>query len=160
MSRQTAISNFMPVPVFHISYSPIFVRGAKREIRENGKLLYSSRQMRIRIGSSLDEKNSKRAVQRLEELGYKNVKAEKSFIDLPRKCPSCQKIGSPSMVSDKRYKVHEYDKPNNTTILRYNHPDKKTCYIGKLTFSKIIKLTVKDKIKKDTFSLRNRIRMQ
>ncbi len=168
MCKQTAINNFMQIPVFKISYSPIFEKGMKgeipkREIRENGKLLYSSRQMRIHPLTNLTEDEANIEVKRLEELGYKNVKKEKSFVDLPRDCPSCKKPGSPSIYHQKRNKVKSLkfeSTKSEKDILRYNHSDKTTCYIGQIEFFEKermkVKIKVKDSIKTDAFRLRNR----
>jgi len=94
-------SAYMPIEAYTISHSPIFVRGSKREIRDkDGKLLYNAeRRIRIRSGTFTKEQ-AERIKFFLEEQGVKNVKMEKTKLNLPSECPSCHHQGSPTIFKD------------------------------------------------------------
>ena len=161
-SLQTQISNHLPIPYFTVNYRPFWVRGAKHLIQrdENGKITFNSKKTRISQGTIspgklLDKINEKKfldeAKQQREKLGYKDVKFKKQSIDLPRKCPSCNHLGSPSLVKWKeQYRSNRnknYQEPitNETTRLIYNHSKTKpkTCLIGKVTLSNPITIHLK-----------------
>lgn len=165
-SKQTPISNHFPIGLFTISYQPFFPRGAKRKLRdENGKLIYNLENSRIKTGHIFSEDEIDNVVKSLKEQGYKKIKKEELTINLPRICPVCHRLGSPSKRKDTRFKLKdkilddiEKKKQNQKYVLKYTHSESpETCHIGYIDFSKKdvqIKLNKKLPIHALTYSAR------
>ena len=166
-SKQTPISNHFPIGFFTISYQPFFPRGAKRKLRdENGKLIYNLENSRITTGHIFSEYDVDNAIKYLNEQGYKKIKKNELTIDLPRKCPVCGELGSPSKRKDTRFKLKdqllddiEKNKQNQNYILKYTHSKSpETCHVGYIDFSKNgIQIKLNKKILKNTLPYSGRI---
>ena len=78
----------------------------------------------------VDKQTEKKLIQKLEsENGVKRIKFQEQRIDLPIQCPSCERIGTPSFIRDRRKEVKQ-----KRIRLVYNHSTKpKTCLIGEFT---------------------------
>jgi len=154
----------MPIEVYTISHSPEFVRGAKREIRDgNGKLLYSARQMRMHIGGTYIKEQAEKIKSFIQEQGLKNVKMEKTNLDLPSECPSCHHQGSPSIYKGKGTLriTDEYNQINRDELrLIYSHSKTKpkTCLIGTVVLdSPIIQIKLKKGLPIDCLGYSRRV---
>jgi len=155
---------YLPVKLYTISYSTEFVRGAKREIRDDyGNLLYSSRQMRTHIGGTYTKEQSEAIIYDMNKQGIKNAKMKETKLNLPSKCPRCKQQGSPSIYKGKgTYRLHDKEKQINRDELRlqYNHSKTKpkTCYIGIVVLdSPITQIKLQSKLKIDSLGFHRRV---
>jgi len=154
----------MPIELYTISYRTEFVRGAKREIRDdNGKLLYSSRQMRTVIGGTYTKEQAETIISTMKEQGIKNTKMNKLKFNLTSECPSCHNPGSPSTYHGKGTlrTTDEHNQINRDELrLQYNHSKTKpkTCFIGTVILdSPIPQIKLKQGLPIDSFGHRRRI---
>jgi len=132
----------MFLPIYHITHQPFFPHGAKREMRDNnGKLLYSARNIQIRepffhyenngkiitIPLFVLENNVLLTIKNLKNNGGKNLKIQQVTTELPKFCPSCDHEGTATCKLDTRYETQ----PRFVRI-HYNHnkPKKDRCYVG------------------------------
>lgn len=155
-SKQTPVSNHFPIGLFTISYQPFFERGAKRKIRdENGKLIYNAENSRITKNYIYTKDEIENVMQTAKEKGYKKVRKNELTIDLPRMCPVCHRLGSPSKRKDIRFKLKdrllddiEKNKQNQNYVLKYTHSESpETCHAGYLAISKHgIQITLNKKL--------------
>ena len=78
----------------------------------------------------VDKDTEKKLIQKLEiENRVKGIKFQEQRIDLPKQCPSCERIGTPSFIRDRRKEVKQ-----KRIRLIYNHSTKpKSCLIGEFT---------------------------
>jgi len=129
-------SALLPIELYTISYSTEFVRGAKREIRDdNGKLLFSSRQMRTHIGGTYSKEQAETITSAMNEQGIKNIKTEKTNWNLPSECPNCQHQGTPSIYKGKgTLRITDEHNQINRDELRliwsHTKTKPKTCFVG------------------------------
>lgn len=144
----------LPIELYTVSYSPQFPRGAKREIRDDdGKLLFSARQMRIRDSRVFTKDQIENVIKALVTVGYQNVEAVQQKIDLPSKCPACKREGTPAITIDKRQDLKE--KKNR---LNYNHTSSpKTCYVGTVNFEGMTQIKLKQGLPINSLGYANRV---
>ena len=117
--------------------SPIFARGAKREIRDDdGKLLYNAeRQSSFTIIRTFTKEQAERKKSILDEQGVKNVKINKTKLNLSTECPRCLHQGTPT-IFETTGTVRAHDRQNGINRdelrLEYSHTKTKpkTCFIG------------------------------
>ncbi|MBI4131022.1 MAG: hypothetical protein HY476_00845 [Nitrosarchaeum sp.] len=154
-SKQTPVSNHLPIGLFTISYQPFFPRGSKRKIRdENGKLIHNLENSTITTNHIYTKDELDNVIQTAKEKGYKKVRKNELTIDLPRLCPICHRLGSPSKsrprfrIKDKMLDDIEKNKLSQKYLLKYSHstsPEK--CHIGFIDISKQdIKITLNKKL--------------
>jgi len=127
---------YLPVELYTISHSMEWVRGAKREIRDDdGKLLNSEQDFRTHIGGTYTKEQAESLKSYMQEQGIKNIKLHKLDWNFASKCPRCGNAGNPSMYHGTGT-VRANDRQNqiNRDELRltYNHTKTKpkTCFIG------------------------------
>jgi len=147
-------SAHLPIDLFTISHSPQFARGAKREMRdENGKLMFNARNTRMVIGGSYQKSEAQAITNSLTDQGFKNVKMKPTSLNLPSKCQSCKREGTPAITVDRRKDLLE-----PKLRLNYNHDSyPKTCYIGTVSLSPFPKITLKASLPIDSLGFRNRV---
>ena len=154
-SKQTPISNHFPIGLFTISYQPFFPRGSERKIRdENGKLIYNLENSTITQNYIYTKDEINNVIQTAIEKGYKKVRKNELTIDLPRLCPICHRLGSPSKsrprfrIKDKMLDDIEKKKLSQKYLLKYSHstsPEK--CHVGFIDISKQgIQITLNKKL--------------
>jgi len=152
---------YLPIEIYTISTALIFKRGAKREYIENGKPLYDSTQMRMHFGGQYIREELNDVIDYLEKLGYKKIKAHKKSINLPSKCPSCERKGTPTIQTwiptmKVKSKFDTEQKPP-TKKLVYGHSSKpKTCLIGTLELDRNISIKLKKGLPIDSLGFRRR----
>jgi hypothetical protein len=158
-SIQNPASNYMPIGLFTVSYRMEFVKGSKKEIRdEQGKLLVSMKKFRTTPSLIISKDEIEFFVKELENNGLKDVKSKELRINLPRICPRCNRKGSPRIAKWKS----PYS-PNKATIfstqLVYGHSTKpETCNIGKISVKpNEIKITLVKTLEIDSLGYNRRI---
>lgn len=165
-SKQTPISNHFHIGLFTISYQPFFPRGSKRKLRdENGKLIYNLENSRITKNYIYTKDEIENVMQTAKEKGYKKVRKNELTIDLPRLCPTCHRLGSPSKyrprfrVKDNMLDDIEKNKLSQKYLLKYSHSTSPvTCHVGFIDISKQgILITLSTKILKNTLPYSGRI---
>jgi len=155
---------YLPIERYTISHSMEFVRGAKREIRdEDGKLLNSEKSFRTHIGGTYTKEQAESFKSYMEEQGIKNIKLHKLDLDLASKCPKCGHGGTPTTyhgtgtvrVNDLRNQINR-----DELRLTYNHTKAKTktCFIGTVDLdSPIPQINLSSKLKFDCLSHARRV---
>ncbi len=164
ISKISGPSAYLPVELYTISHSPQFTRGAKKEIRDDdGKLLCSSRQMRMYIGGTYTKEQADVIVDTMKEDGIKNIKLTKTNLNLPHKCPSCKNNGSPSIykgrgimrVSDKH---NEIKRDELRLIYSHSITKPKTCFVGTVLLdSPVVQIKLKSGLPIDSLGYRKRV---
>ena len=157
-------SAFLPIEIDTISHSPEFVRGAKKEIRDdNGKLLYSARQMRMHIGGTFTKEQAETIASAMKEQGIKNIKFEKTKLNLPSECPSCHHQGSPSIykgkgtlrIDDERNQIN---RDEFRLIWSHTKTKPKTCFVGNVNLdTPITQIKLKKGLPIDALGHRRRV---
>jgi len=155
---------YLPVELYRISHSMEWVRGAKREIRDDdGKLLNSERDFRTGIGGTYTKEEAESIRSDMQKQGIKNIKLHKLNLDLPSKCPKCGNAGTPTIYHGTGT-VRANDELNqiNRDELRltYNHTKTKpkTCFIGTVNLnSSITQIKLNSKLKIDSLSHSRRV---
>lgn len=154
-AEKTITSNLLPIDRVMIEYQPDVSHIKDKEVRKN------TMNTRIRIGPfPLEYKDE--IIQNLKKDKLRFIKVIPVTIDLPLKCPSCGKVGSPTINDNKRVRPSNTDYQGNEIkkqvkyekYLIYHHEGKKNCRIGKYEIlqrkrkSGIIKPTPSIKLKK------------
>ena len=128
-SKKLGLRQVLKLPVYQITAQPEFVRGAKREIRDNdGKLLFHARRISVTVGFVF-EKYLELVLTNLKNAGHKNLKSKQMVTDVPAICPSCNHEGNAVW----NYQERGYSTELNPPIrIWYNHTKTKPkrCYFG------------------------------
>jgi len=154
---------YLPIERYTISHSMEWVRGAKREIRdEDGKLLNSERSFRTHIAGTYTKKEAEEFKSYMHEHGVKNIKLHKLDLDLASECPKCENAGTPSIYHGKpTFRVYDKHNKNNKDELRliYSHSKTKpNCFIGTVDLdSQITQIKLNSKLKIDSLSHSRRV---
>ncbi len=155
---------YLPVERYTISHSMEWVRGAKREIRDDdGKLLNSERDFRTGIGGTYTKEQAETLKSYMQEQGIKNIKLHKLDLNFSTKCPKCEHDGTPTIyhgtgtvrVNDRHNQVNR-----DELRLTYNHTKTKpkTCFIGTVDLdSPIPQINLSSKLKFDCLSYARRV---
>ena len=147
---------YLPIEIYTISTALIFKRGAKR------KSIYSSGQMRMHFGGQYIREELNDVIDYLEKLGYKKIKAHKKSINLPSKCPSCERKGTPTIQTwiptmKVESKFDTEQKPPMKKLV-YGHSSKpKTCLIGTIKLDRNISIKLKKGLPIDSLGFRRRV---
>jgi len=146
-------SAYLPISIYKLTSALQFTRGAKREIRDdNGKLFFSERQMSISIPGEYTKEELGTVIEQLEKQGHKRIKAKELSIDVPSKCPSCKKNGTPSIQPWQP----TWKKPPIKKLV-YGHSSKpKTCLIGQVEFVGGMRIKLKKGLPRDSLGFRRR----
>ncbi|EIJ66106.1 hypothetical protein BD31_I0554 [Candidatus Nitrosopumilus salaria BD31] len=135
---------FLPVELFRISIPLEFTEGSKK--------IPNARQP-IPYFFSQDEKEE---FVKLNRKKIDDIRVEKCPIDLPTKCPSCERLGTPSIVNQKeKYRLERnfgsYPQKPDYKKLVYNHNESpKMCNIGRFEMNgNQITIKLKPSIKSD-----------
>lgn len=150
----------MPIELFTVSYRMEFVKGSKKEIRDDkGKLLVNMKKFRTQPSWIIPKDEIESVVKHLEDNGLKDVKSKELRINLPRICPRCNHKGSPRIAKWKSpYSPNK--PPTFSTQLVFGHSTTKpeTCNIGKISVKpNEIKITLVDKLEIDSLGHNRRI---
>jgi len=143
---------YLPIERYKITHSMEWVRGAKREIRDDdGKLLNSEKDFRTGVPGTYTKKQAESIKSYMQGQGIKNIKLRKLDLDLASKCPKCGNAGTPSIYhGTQTVRVNDIQNKNLVDELRltYNHSKTKpkTCFIGTVDLDSQIKLNSKLKI--------------
>ncbi len=151
-SIQTPCSNHYPIKYYRISYEAESVEGFKNDkgitVRSSDNRFYAE--------DIVDE-----VIKDRNENGFKKIKKEPLRIDLPRKCPKCGNVGSPSInkvkqtYALKQNTMSDEEKTKlETNRLFYHHSKSpETCFVGFVNISKNgIEIKLNSKLPHERFS--------
>jgi len=154
---------YLPVELYTISHNMEWVRGAKREIRDDdGKLLNSERDFRTHIGGTYTKEQAESIRTDMQKQGIKNIKLHKLNWNFSSKCPKCGHVGNPTTyhgtgtvrVNDRLNQINR-----DELRLTYNHTKTKpkTCFIGTVDLNPSIpQIKLNSKLKNDSLSYSRR----
>ena len=155
---------YLPIERFTISHSMEWVRGAKREIRDDdGKLLNSERDFRTGIGGTYTKEQAESIRSDMEKQGIKNIKLRKLNWDLPSKCPRCKNNGNPNIYLHKEpYSQKHVSQGINKDFLRlvynHSHTNPKMCVVGTVILdSPIPRIELSSKLQINSLSHARRV---
>jgi len=150
---------YLPVEHYTISHSMEWVRGAKREIRDNdGKLLISERDFRQGVPGTYTKEQAESIKSYMQKQGIKNIKLNKLDLDLKSKCPKCGNLGTPNFYhGTQTVRVNDPQNKNYEDELRltYNHSKTKpkTCFIATVDLNpSMTQIKLNSKLKIDSLT--------
>jgi len=155
---------YLPIERYKITHSMEWVRGAKREIRDDdGKLLNSERDFRTGVPGTYTKEQAESIKSYMQGQGIKNIKLHKLGLDLASKCPKCGNAGTPTIYhGTQTVRVNDIQNKNivDEHRLTYNHSKTKpkTCFIGTVDLdSQITQIKLNSKLKIDSLSHSKRV---
>lgn len=155
---------YLPSGLYTISHSMEWVRGAKREIRDDdGKLLNSERDFRTHIGGTYTKEQAESIRTDMQKQGIKNIKLHELDWNFSSKCPKCGNAGNPTIYHGTQT-IRRNDTQNKNLVdelrLTYNHSKTKpkTCFIGTVDLDlPIPQINLSSKLKLNCLSYARRV---